>query len=345
MNLNQLPLFAILISGIFCQYEYFYQEPDYSWPASQLGPSSPHCPEECDCPINFPSAMYCDNRKLKYIPIVPAAIKYLYLQNNLLEGIPDGVFDNATELSWLILDNNQIVNSKVGKNALSKLKSMTRLFINYNNLTEPIGPLPKTMNELKLAYNQIKKITPNVLEGLENLTIIHLHSNELQDDSIAGAFKGLKSLTYLDLSHNKLAKLPSGLPSGITTLYFDHNNIKNIPDEYFQRFSNLQYLRISYNKLTDGGIPGNAFNISTIIELDLSFNKLNTIPSVNEYLQNLYLQVNEINSFTLSSFCKVVSLQNFSRIRHLRLDGNNITQSSLPHDVNNCLRQATEVTI
>lgn len=36
------------------------------------------------------------------------------------------------------------------------------------------------------------------------------------------------------------------------------------------------------------------FNVSGLVELDLSFNKLERIPSVSTTLQYLYLQVNQI---------------------------------------------------
>ncbi|RXM27302.1 Lumican [Acipenser ruthenus] len=337
MSLLRLPLFAALLSGILCQYDYYYE------PASLLGPSGPNCPEECECPISFPSAMYCDNRKLKYIPIVPSGIKYLYLQRNQIDSIKNGVFDNATELSWLILDENQIVNSNIGKKTFSKLKKLERLYMNNNKLTEPVGPLPNTLQELKLANNEISKFPSSLLKGLQNLTVIQLQENELQDDALAGVFQGLNSLTYLDLSTNKLKRMPQDLPSALEMLYADHNEISKLPVNYLQKLPKLQYLRISHNQLVDSGIPADFFNVTSLIELDLSFNKLQSIPVINENLENLYLQVNEINKFDLASFCKITGPLNYSRLKHLRLDGNNITRNDLPVDISNCLRQASEV--
>ncbi|XP_041111141.1 lumican-like [Polyodon spathula] len=337
MSLLCLPLFAALFSGVLCQYDYYYE------PASQLGPSGPNCPEECECPISFPSAMYCDNRKLKYIPKVPSGIKYLYLQRNQIDSIKKDVFDNATELSWLILDENQIVNSNIGKNTFSKLTKLERLYMNSNNLTEPVGPLPNTLQELKLAKNQISKFPSNLLKGLQNLTVIHLQENELQDGALAGVFQGLNSLMYLDLSTNKIKQMPQDLPSSLEMLYVDHNGISKLPDNYLQKLPKLQYLRISHNQLVDSGIPADFFNVTSLIELDLSFNKLRSIPAVNENLENLYLQVNEINKFDLTSFCKISGPLNYSRLKHLRLDGNDITHNDLPLDMSNCLRQASEV--
>ncbi|KAM4675237.1 lumican [Discoglossus pictus] len=351
MHLHFIPFFALMISGILCYYDdydaggaYAPAEGDY-YSHLALGPSTANCAPECNCPANYPSAMYCNDLKLKNIPIVPAGIHYLYLQNNMIEGIDGDAFKNVTDLKWLILDRNHLSNAKIKGNPFASLKSLEKLYMNFNNLTELVGPLPKTMDDLRVTNNQLSKIAPNILEGLENLTVVHLQHNALKADSVSGAFKGLKSLLYLDLSFNEMTKLPMGLPPSVNMLYFDNNKISNIPDEYFQGFKALQYLRLSNNDLKDAGVPGNAFNISTLVELDLSFNSLGTIPAVNEDLENLYLQVNKIQKFTLNSFCKVIGPLEYSRVKHLRLDGNNITRADIPHEMYTCLRLASEIEI
>ncbi|XP_067907276.1 lumican [Heterodontus francisci] len=336
MKLIHLPIFALLVSSIVCQFDY-----DYYYPSSLVASTYPVCSVECECPLNFPSAMYCNHRKLKEIPVVPAQIKYLYLHNNLLTGIPNSAFENATGLQWIILDNNQITNDNIGKNAFSKLKSLQRLYINSNNLTDVVRSLPKSLVELKLSSNMISKIG-NSFRGLENLTTLLLHENNLKD--VGGSLSGLKSLAYLDLSVNKLIKLPDDLPPALEMFYVDRNNIKSIPKDYFSKTKILQYLRMSHNEITDEGIPEKVFNITSLVELDLAFNELKSIPFVNENLENLYLQVNQIEKFTLNSFCRVTSPVDFSKIRHLRLDGNNIPRDSLPNDMILCLRVAGEVT-
>ncbi|KAM9313393.1 lumican [Gastrophryne carolinensis] len=353
MHLQFLPFLGLLIASVYSQY-YDYggyggygggSPDDYYSSNLALGPSTANCAPECNCPANYPSAMYCDNLKLKKIPMVPSGIQYLYLQNNMIEGIDDDAFQNVTDLKWLILDHNYLSNANIKKNAFSKLKELQKLYMSFNNLTELVGPLPKSMDDLRVTNNKLAKITPNILEGLENLTVIHLQHNKLKEDSVSGAFKGLKSLLYLDLSYNEFTKLPIGLPPSTTMLYFDNNKISNIPDEYFQGFKALQYLRLSHNELKDAGVPGNAFNVSSLLELDLSFNSLESIPAVNEGLENLYLQVNKIQKFNLNSFCKVIGPLEYSRVRHLRLDANNISRSDLPHELHSCLRMAADIEV
>lgn len=288
----RVPLLAILVSLALCQY-YDYEDP----PHSMLGPSGPNCNQECDCPINFPTAMYCDSRKLKFVPVVPTGIKYLYLQNNLIEEIKAGVFDNVTDtLRWLILDHNQITNAKIAKGTIDKLTALEKLFFSSNNLTEPVIPPSKSLDELKIMHNMLSKFPAGLLTDKENLTSINLQHNQLTSDAISGAFKGPKKLLSLDVSHNKLKKLPVGVPSTLEILYADYNDIDSVGAGYLNKLPSLQYLRLSHNKLVDSGLPAGVFNATSLVELDLSFNKLQSIPEINEQLEQLYLQANEINS-------------------------------------------------
>ncbi|XP_006889571.1 PREDICTED: lumican [Elephantulus edwardii] len=327
--------FSCVASG-----HYYY---DYDFPQGIYGFSIPNCAPECDCPPSYPTAMYCDDLKLKSVPMVPAGIKYLYLRNNQIDHIDEKAFENVTDLQWLILDHNLLESSKIKGRVFSRLKQLKKLHINYNNLTESVSPLPKSLEDLQLTHNKITKL--GSLEGLANLTFINLQHNQLKADAVSAAFKGLKSLEYLDLSFNQMTKLPSSLPISLLTLYLDNNKISNIPDEYFKRFKGLQYLHLSHNELADSGIPGNTFNVSSLVELDLSYNKLKSIPTVSENLENYYLQVNELEKFEVKSFCKILGPESFSKIKHLRLDGNHITQMSLPPDMYECLRVANEIAV
>ncbi|KAF3705168.1 Lumican Keratan sulfate proteoglycan lumican [Channa argus] len=334
----RVPLLTILVRMALCQYEDYYE------PYVGLGPSVRNCDQECECPINFPSAMYCDGRNLKYVPVVPSGIMYLYLQNNQIEEIKAGVFDNVTTgLRWLVLDHNQLTNAKIAKGTLDKLTGLEKLFFSHNNLTEPIIPPSKSLDELKIMHNKLSKFPSGLLTDKENLTSINLQHNQLTSDAIAGAFKGPKKLLSLDVSFNKLKKLPAGVPSSLEILYADYNDIDSIAAGYLNKLPSLQYLRMSNNKLADAGIPSGAFNVSSLVELDLSFNKLQSIPEINEKLEQLYLQANEINKIDLASFCKFTGPLNYSRLKHLRLDANNVTHSNMPHDSANCLRQASDI--
>ncbi|XP_055040411.2 fibromodulin a [Misgurnus anguillicaudatus] len=299
------------------------------------------CPDECDCPPTFPTAMYCDNRNMKKVPYIPSRMKYVYLQHNEITSVPDNAFGNATNLEWVMLHQNHI--NSVGKDAFSKLPNLNRLYLNDNNLTEVPANLPRSLRDLRLNHNKIAKVSTNAFEGMENLTILLLHNNGLQD--ISGGLKSLKSLTLLDVSSNQLKKIPDGLPEMLHQLYLESNSIDAIPANFLNHFTNLQYVRFGHNDLTDKGIPQNTFNISGLVELDLSFNKLERIPIVSTSLQHLYLQANQIKEFTLGSFCSVVDVMNFSNLRVLRLEGNEISAGDMPAEAALCLRRASDIAV
>lgn len=93
-----------------------------------------------------------------------------------------------------------------------------------------------------------------------------------------------------------MSKLFIGFFVFFLIFYLDNNKISNIFDEYFKRFNGLQYLRLFYNELVDGGIFGNFFNVFFLFELDFFYNKFKNISIVNENFENYYLEVNEFES-------------------------------------------------
>ncbi len=201
--------------------------------------------------------MYCDNRNMKQMPYIPSRMKYVYLQHNQITSVPNNAFGNATNLVWVLLHENHI--NSVGKQAFAKLGNLDRLYLNNNNLTEVPSNLPRSLRDLRLDHNKITKLPPNAFEGMENLTILLLHRNGLED---IGGLKGLKSLILLDVSGNQLKKVPNGLPEMLHQLYLESNSIEAVPENFLSQFTNLQYVRISHNELTNKGIPQNTFNNS-----------------------------------------------------------------------------------
>ncbi|XP_029442291.1 fibromodulin-like isoform X1 [Rhinatrema bivittatum] len=323
------------VQNQFYNYDSFYEE--------DRAPASQDCPLECDCPPSFPTAMYCDSRNLKHMPYVPSRMKYAYFHNNQITSVQDGAFENATGLMWVVLNKNQISSKNLGRKVFSKLKNLERLYLDNNNITVVPSNLPRSLRELHLSSNQLSRIPSDVLEGLENLTALHLHDNQIQD--VGGAFKWLKSLVLLDLSNNNIRKIPEGLPNSLQQLYLEFNQVSTIPTDYFRALPQLQYVRISHNHLTNDGVPSSTFNTTSLLELDLSYNRLQRIPSVSTRLEHFYLQGNRIAEFSIGSFCKVVDITNFSRIQVLRLDGNIIQQNAIPADAPLCLRHASDIDI
>lgn len=342
------------------------------------------CPKECQCPSNFPRAVYCDNKGLKSVPKIPPHTWYLYLHNNLIEGLSAEALQNATQLRWLNLNRNKITSEGVEEGVFSTMTHLIHLFMDENLLSSVPSQLPANLEQLRLSRNRISKIPAGVFVGLDKLNLLDLQGNKLMDDAVTEvSLKGLNNLVQINLAKNQLGSMPLGLPPTTVQLFLDGNNIEKIPAEYFKGLPKVAFLRLNNNKLGSGGIPKNVFNVSSIMDLQLSHNQLTEVPSIPSGLEHLYLDHNNIKSnyFALSNNSRLfvyasvkllcpktffacaypgvdgsnvcpVSIDaiddsvsgNVPRLRYLRLDGNEI-KPPIPREVILCFRLLRSIII
>ncbi|KAM4612897.1 prolargin isoform 1-T2 [Polymixia lowei] len=326
------------------------QEPT-DFPPPILGPPSifPDCPRECFCSPSYPSALNCENRNLRAIPVIPSRIHYLYMQNNYISEVTAEPFINATELRWVNLANNRI--QRVDKKVFEKIPGLLYLYLQRNKLKEVPSDLPAGLEQLRLARNHISKIPSGAFNKMEHLTLLDLYHNELRDSDLGrNTFKDLKSLMQLNLAHNVLRKMPAGVPAGLIQLFLDRNGIDDIPKNYFQGFTHLAFVRLNYNQLSDKGVPKAVFNLSTLLDLQLAHNQLSSVPLFNAHLEHLHLNHNSIESINGTQICPYSLQADFSdhnlapRLRYLRLDGNHLNPP-VPLDVIMCFRHLHSIVI
>ncbi|XP_029288036.1 lumican [Cottoperca gobio] len=296
------------------------------------------CPQQCDCPIQWPTALYCDHRGLADIPErLPDRTQYLFLQGNNISSLSSSFLTNITDLRWLILDHNQLQSDMLDQVALQNQTQLCYIFANHNHLTSVPSALPAGLKQLRLAHNQISSISPGAFKNLHKLTLLLLQGNKLQTIT-EGDLKGLVSLNLLDLSENLFSSVPRHLSPSVQQLYLSNNTLSALDEDSFVGFLNLKYLRLSHCGLQSGGVHRQVFNFSSLVELDLSYNKFKTIPTVPTTLKYLYLEANEIQEFNVTSFCREVGPLSYSRIKILRLDGNKMSYQQLPSEWVFCLR-------
>ncbi|XP_023140549.1 keratocan isoform X1 [Amphiprion ocellaris] len=310
------------------------------------------CPKECRCPPNFPRAVYCDNKGLTKIPKIPPHTWYLYLQNNLIEALSADSLQNATQLRWLNLNRNKITSEGVEEGILSTMTYLVHLYMDDNLLSSVPSPLPASLEHLRLSRNRISKIPAGVFVGLDKLNLLDLQGNKLMDDAVTEvSLKGLSNLVQINLAKNQLNSMPLGLPPTTTQLFLDGNNIDKIPAGYFKGLPRVAFLRLNHNKLGSGGVPKNVFNVSSILDLQLSHNQLTEVPLIPSGLEHLHLDHNKIKSVSGSNVCPVSVddadesvNESAPRLRYLRLDGNEI-KPPIPRDVILCFRLLRSIVI
>ncbi|XP_076460570.1 slit homolog 2 protein-like isoform X2 [Babylonia areolata] len=119
-------------------------------------------------------------------------------------------------------------------------------------LTAIPGAIPLYTTELKLATNQIKRISADGLfKRLPNLQLLDLSENDIHDIE-DGAFEGAAKLTDLQLSNNELTQLTGKVFMGLTnvkSLMLRGNKITCINNVTFSETSRLTLLSLYDNQI------------------------------------------------------------------------------------------------
>ncbi|KAL8176747.1 UNVERIFIED_CONTAM: hypothetical protein K2H54_038206 [Gekko kuhli] len=210
------------------------------------------------------------------------ALRGLHLSNNnfsVLQEVAIAV-KSLANLTFLNLDFNQISTPCTGPNWIA-LPVLRNLSLNSNGISKldlSNCSLP-SLQQLNLTHNDMLEVesesfraTPALLElsldmnpfpishlinlTLPNLTMLHLSSmNQSLNRTLAAActvFRGLPSLTSLDIEHSKIASShlsQLGSCTNLTWLDLSTTNFKHLPSGAFDTFPNLEFLSLDKCKL------------------------------------------------------------------------------------------------
>ncbi|XP_061634500.1 osteoglycin, paralog b [Phyllopteryx taeniolatus] len=163
-----------------------------------------------------------------------------------------------------------------------------------------VPALPKETAYLYARFNKITKIKNQDFADTITLKLIDLRWNlitEIED----GVFSRLANLEELNLSDNRLTKLPT-LP--IRPMSFNAN----------------------FNKLTTQGVKSTAFKkLTRLAYLYLGNNELTAVPQLPVSLHTVHLHNNKIKTMTDETFCQGnTSYYIRANMHEVRLDGNPI---------------------
>ncbi|CAH0564760.1 unnamed protein product [Brassicogethes aeneus] len=240
--------------------------------------------------------------KLNIVNIIPGAfnkigdnMSSLYLDNNNIQIIREGVFNSLTDLKILSLENNKI--ELVGEHAFSGLSNLVHLNLKNNlikylhqNLFYPLKNLYlldisenliNTENYFNCKFSNISKyyIGHNKINRLNNAmfnNVLTLSSLDLSYNNISDiehqTFLNLTNLIDLNISNNKLVKLSGSLHYlvSLTKLDLSHNHLHKISIGFFDHFNNLKSLNLTHNSI----ISVYGFTVLNVEYLGLAYNKI-----------------------------------------------------------------------
>ncbi|XP_042367032.1 amphoterin-induced protein 2-like [Plectropomus leopardus] len=175
-----------------------------------FSPSVATCPPYCLCASDIIS---CSGRNLSALPSdLPSYATRLDLSHNTITVLPvDWISQPFERLATLVLSRNSIGRLEV--NTFAVTPHLIHLDLSSNQLTvlnSSIFTGLKNLKELLLFGNQIIQINPGAFSDLYSLQRLYLSGNRLTAFPLGLYWEpgGPRNLTFLDLSYNKLSKVP-----------------------------------------------------------------------------------------------------------------------------------------
>ncbi|MED6217372.1 hypothetical protein PIB30_016996 [Stylosanthes scabra] len=232
------------------------------------------------------------------------SIRILYLDNNHLTSIPEGCFNNLTNLTELSLANNT----------------------NLSPWTFPLPVLTQQLYTLKLEATNLMGPLPNLSHFFPSLTTVSLSNNNLTSIP-QGCFQALPYLQFLRLGNNTNLT-PWTFPNLTQSAKLKELNlvatnvVGSLPSQICDSLTSLQTLLLSNNTLT-GGLP-ESFGGSKIGTLHLNNQKGSGFSGPIDVLSSM-VDLSEVwlqgNSFT----GPIPDLSRCSSLQDLQLGHNQLT--------------------
>ncbi|XP_048149329.1 leucine-rich repeat and fibronectin type III domain-containing protein 1-like protein [Corvus hawaiiensis] len=205
-------------------------------------PPPPPCPKRCSCQNLSPSfTILCTKTGLLFVPAgIDRRTAELRLMDNFITTLRKRDFANMTQLIHLTLSRNTI--SQIMPYAFSDLKGLHALHLDSNRLTSISEEHFKGLINLRhliLSNNQLSFISPRSLDDfLETIEDLDLSYNNLVDVPWATVAK-LSNVNTVSLDHNLIEFVPEGIFSNLhklARLDMTSNKLKKIPpDPLFSR--------------------------------------------------------------------------------------------------------------
>ncbi|NWU43446.1 ECM2 protein, partial [Hylia prasina] len=308
--------------------------------------------------------LYLDGNMLVLIPSeLPSTLEEIKINDNQLHAIDEDGLKDLKNLVTLELEGNKLSEANVSPLAFYPLKSLSYLRLGRNKFRIIPQGLPATLEELYLEHNQIEEVSEICFNHTRNINIIGLKHNKLEEHRIAPlAWINQENLESIDLSYNKLYHVPSYLPKSLLHLVLIGNQIERIPGYVFGHMRpGLEYLYLSFNKLTDDGIDPVSFfgAYHSLRELFLDHNELKAVPfGIDEMrkLRFLRLNNNKIRTVPPERICRTHTNHEDqhdhseeenedSHLEHVHLENNYINTRQLsPHSFS-CIRSYCSVVL
>ncbi|NXA23027.1 LRC32 protein, partial [Ibidorhyncha struthersii] len=252
-----------------------------------------------------PTKVSCKGVGLRKFPKeLGQGVKYLELSNNFIQNLSDSYMPRFGQLEYLDVCFNQL--ETVSATALAQLPQLRSLLLGSNHLDRNY-----------ITNGQAFRL-------LRNIEVLDLSANSLESHMAGWYVSNLTRLQMLNLSRNKMTRLPAGIfwsTPRLRKLDLSNNYITEIEEGAFEPLKELEVVNLALNSLHC--ISG--FSLMQLQVLNLSHNALELFIS-EEGAEPYLLQVLDLSHNRLLYFPE---LPKAHYLTHLNLS-NNLIASLLP---------------
>ncbi|NWR68661.1 LRC32 protein, partial [Centropus unirufus] len=252
-----------------------------------------------------PTKVSCKGASLHEFPKeLSQGIRYLELSNNFIQNLSDSSMPGFGQLEYLDMSFNQL--EAVSDTSLAQLPRLRSLLLGSNHL------------------DRNYRANGQALRPLRSIEVLDLSANNLESHMAGWYISNLTTLRTLDLSENKMIRLPAGIfwsTPRLRELHLGNNYIMEIEEGAFEALEELEVVDLALNSLHC--ISG--FSLTQLRVLNLSHNALELFIS-EEGAEPYLLRVLDLSYNRLLSFPELPKAHSLT---HLNLS-NNLIASLLP---------------
>ncbi|XP_061670849.1 PH domain leucine-rich repeat-containing protein phosphatase 2 isoform X2 [Syngnathoides biaculeatus] len=270
--------------------------------------------------------LHCQRNQLRALTVGGAALHKLHAGNNRLSAV--SVFPVPNQLTHLDLSQNLLERLP---DWVCDCRKVETLDVTHNLLTELPSRLLNSLSLRKLlaGNNRLQRL-PDLLDHVP-LEVLDLQHNKLGELPESLFFKAL-NLKHLNASANNLESIPpigqsDDSLSTLQELYLTGNNLNENCGALLVGHHNLRVLHMAYNQLLS--FPASKLSkLELLEELNLSGNKLKSIPSTVSSCKRLHTLIAHSNHITV--FPEILNLP---EIKLVDLSCNELTGIQLPESL------------
>ncbi len=258
-----------------------------------------------------------------FIPV--KQLERLDLSTNNIWSLPENVFCPLTNLVTLNISENRlqdVADLNFRERALS-------LVYQEEETSDKSPSCNSNIRVLDASYNHFVLVPSAGFSALSQLQELRLHNNEI---SVVAdrALGGLKNLKTLDLSSNKIVKLPLDLflecAESIREICLQNNSIGVLSPRLFANLNQLVSLDLSSNQLTSAWMNNETFSgLIRLVLLNLSHNQITVLDPTLFHdlytLQILNLEHNGLESIPADTFNALNNLHtlvlSYNKLKHV----------------------------